>query len=258
VPRQARAKIITRRRRPALFFVFAAGAYARTTWRSVVVRFARLLEGGDAIMRRWMRRHPWTTNSVVFILLLAVVVLLLGFAHAYSLDTQTTEKCFTSFAKAQWPKWIGCAMSKHENLAGGLFGFGGALYAAWVTAQGISRQMHMELVKREEDKIEKELPGLSSALEWVNQVRSYLKEASGQLRKIQEIIDKHSRHTLDDTVKLLESDVLTSTPDRWRRAIASDLMQMRNVIPRGLVSPRRLLRQSNGFTVKLVSLCSTR
>jgi hypothetical protein len=190
-----------------------------------------------------MRLHPWTTNFVVFIFLLVVVVTLLGFAHAFyppdpptpdtaTLNTATSKKCFSSFAQAQWPKWIGCAMAKHENLAGGLFGFGGALYAAWVAAQGIFRQMHMDLVTREEDRIEKVLPGLRSALEWVNLVRTYLKDADGQLDRIVGVINRHSMPTLDDTVRFLEDEkILRTTADRWRREIALDVMRMRNAIP---------------------------
>ena len=124
-------------------------------------------------------------------------------------------------------------MSKHENLAGGLFGFGGALFAAWVAAQGIFRQMHMDLVTREEDRIEKELPGLKSALEWINQVRTYLKDANGQLDQIVWVINKHSKPTLDDTVRFFEDEkILQTTADRWRREIASAVMLMRHAIAR--------------------------
>jgi hypothetical protein len=46
-----------------------------------------------------------------------------------------------TFAGAQWPKWVGCAMAAHENLAGGLIGLGGALFAAWLAYSGAQLQL---------------------------------------------------------------------------------------------------------------------
>src|SRR4029453_9062438 len=60
-----------------------------------------------------------------------------------------------------------------------------------------------------------------------------LRKADKQADKIATVILNHSRGTLDDTVRFLEHErVLNTTPDQWRRAIASALMRMRNVIPR--------------------------
>jgi hypothetical protein len=70
--------------------------------------------------------------------LAVIVVGLLGFAHAYS---NTPNRCFDGFLSAQWPKWMGCAMAAHENLAGGLIGLGGALFAAWLAYSGAQDQL---------------------------------------------------------------------------------------------------------------------
>jgi hypothetical protein len=51
------------------------------------------------------------------------------------------KRCFPSFLHAQWPKWIGCAMAAHENLAGGLTGGAGALLAALIAADAVWQQI---------------------------------------------------------------------------------------------------------------------
>jgi hypothetical protein len=78
-------------------------------------------------------------GSILAVLLLAIVIGLLGFAHAYS---DVTTRCFAHFAQAQWPKWVGCAMAAHQDLAGGLIGLAGALFAAWLAYSGAQDQLH--------------------------------------------------------------------------------------------------------------------
>jgi hypothetical protein len=43
-----------------------------------------------------------------------------------------------------FPWWFGCALTMHENLAGGLIGGAGALFAAWLAWQAIMRQISAE------------------------------------------------------------------------------------------------------------------
>jgi hypothetical protein len=40
--------------------------------------------------------------------------------------------------------WLGCAMAAHENLAGGLIGGGGALFAAWLAGSVVREQIQDE------------------------------------------------------------------------------------------------------------------
>ena len=49
--------------------------------------------------------------------------------------------------------WFGCAAAKHENLAGGLLGAGGALFAAWLAWTAVQRQIDAErqLAREEQD-----------------------------------------------------------------------------------------------------------
>jgi methyl-accepting chemotaxis protein len=77
------------------------------------------------------------TGFIIGTVLLLVIVGVLGFVHAFSTGTH----CFSTFASAQFPKWVGCAMGAHENLAGGLIGLGGALFAAWLAYSGAQDQL---------------------------------------------------------------------------------------------------------------------
>jgi hypothetical protein len=85
-----------------------------------------------------MKMPRWIVGSITAVSLAGVVVGLLGFAHTYS---DVTPRCFANFASAQWPKWIGCAMAAHQDLAGGLIGLAGALFAAWLAYSGAQDQL---------------------------------------------------------------------------------------------------------------------
>jgi hypothetical protein len=78
------------------------------------------------------------TGCTIALFLMVAVVAALGFAHANSIGS---THCFPAFRNAQWPKWIGCAMAAHENLAGGLIGLAGALFAAWLAYSGAQDQL---------------------------------------------------------------------------------------------------------------------
>jgi hypothetical protein len=87
--------------------------------------------------------------------LIVSVIALLAFAEAWSQAKET--RCFVSIAKSQFPKWLGCAMSAHEGLAGGLVGAAGALFAGWLAFASVQRQI-------DEQKVEKEKAQASSKL----------------------------------------------------------------------------------------------
>jgi hypothetical protein len=70
----------------------------------------------------------------------AAAIGLLAFAHAQA-HLSNGARCFVGFAHAQWPKWFGCAMAAHENLAGGLIGFAGVIFAAWLAYSGAQDQL---------------------------------------------------------------------------------------------------------------------
>jgi hypothetical protein len=88
------------------------------------------------------------TRTIVGIGLIAVVIAALGFAHAWYLPKEDGgPRCFETFAQSQFPKWLGCAMAMHENLAGGLVGAAGALFAAWIAFTAVQRQIEEETAR---------------------------------------------------------------------------------------------------------------
>ena len=103
-------------------------------------------------MREWIRDHRLALQDVtIAVVLSTIVVSLLAFAHAWAANTTEASRCFTHFfSDTQWPKWIGCALSAHENLAGGLIGSAGTIFAAWLAWRAIvkrSNDAHLLVVK---------------------------------------------------------------------------------------------------------------
>ena len=60
----------------------------------------------------------------------AIILLVVGLA-LFLAQVGTTDSGKSCASVALWA-WVGCAMAAHENLAGGLIGGGGALFAAWL------------------------------------------------------------------------------------------------------------------------------
>jgi hypothetical protein len=71
------------------------------------------------------------------------IVSILGFTHAFA-PMDAEKRSFPDFMHAQWPKWIGCAMATHENLAGGLLGAAGTIFAAYIAWSAVQAQIMAE------------------------------------------------------------------------------------------------------------------
>jgi hypothetical protein len=84
-----------------------------------------------------------------FVVLLVVtlaaftVVGILAFTHTFAILTDD-KRCFAGFLHAQWPKWIGCAISAHENLSGGLIGAAGTILAAYIAWMAVDNQNEVQ------------------------------------------------------------------------------------------------------------------
>jgi hypothetical protein len=91
------------------------------------------------------RRVIWGT--AIFVVLVAFVIGMLTFADSYAL-TEGTKRCAPGFWKSQWPMYFGCAMAAHEDLAAGLFGGAGALFAARLAFDAIQEQLGEERERR--------------------------------------------------------------------------------------------------------------
>ena len=55
-----------------------------------------------------------------------------------------------------FPKWFGCVLAVHENLAGGLIGAAGALVAAWIAWTAVQEQINAERARAAADRVEAE------------------------------------------------------------------------------------------------------
>ncbi|WP_454617533.1 hypothetical protein [Bradyrhizobium cenepequi] len=86
-----------------------------------------------------MKIPRWATGVILAGALTLAIIALIGFAHAYA---KGATRCFESFLAAPWPDWIGCAMAAHENLAGGLIGLAGAIFAAWLAYSAVREQLN--------------------------------------------------------------------------------------------------------------------
>jgi hypothetical protein len=110
----------------------------------------------------------------------AIILLVIGLALLWA-QVGTTDSGKSCASVALWA-WVGCAMAAHENLAGGLIGGGGALFAAWLVGSVVLEQIQDE---RKRDKEAKR-----STLEWkVNdkeQDVAALKAYSERLNKVDE------------------------------------------------------------------------
>lgn len=89
-----------------------------------------------------IKRRVVLAVAVMVILIGIGIVLVLTFADTYSVPEGTP--CAPSFWKSQWPKYIGCAMAAHQDLAAGLIGGAAALLAAGVAFAGIQQQLAEE------------------------------------------------------------------------------------------------------------------
>jgi hypothetical protein len=75
------------------------------------------------------------------LILLASGILVFAEATAFS---DEAKRCAPSIWQSQWPRYLGCAMTTHEGLAGGLIGAAGALFAALLVIDAIQERTSSE------------------------------------------------------------------------------------------------------------------
>jgi hypothetical protein len=100
----------------------------------------------------------------------------LAFAHAQA-HLSSDTRCFVSILHTQWPKWIGCAMAAQESLAGGLIGFAGVIFAAWLAYSGAQDQLrntNEQLRKSERLRAEERVNETARDIRTLNAARNYL------------------------------------------------------------------------------------
>jgi hypothetical protein len=89
----------------------------------------------------------WKEGFFFFVAIWAVVYLTLFAADRWA--PVGSKGDLPAQCVLQFPKWFGCVLSNHENLAGGLIAAGGALFAAWWAATVIFAQMRIQEQERE-------------------------------------------------------------------------------------------------------------
>jgi len=90
-----------------------------------------------------MSRRRFGQGIVLAIILLSTIVLVLGLAQSASVGDKLCTPTLTELKlPMSFPRWFGCALAMHENLAGGLIGGAGALFAAWLAWQAVMRQIN--------------------------------------------------------------------------------------------------------------------
>lgn len=126
-------------------------------------------------------KKPVFIAAAFALLLLVGLILILGLVHAYAI--KEPGQCFGgAFSHAQWPRWIWCAMSAHEGLAGGLIGAAGALIAAVIAAAVVWQQLQFERYKfrvgeRRREQIE--LYGLERVVDYYKRLLQVFDQAQG-------------------------------------------------------------------------------
>jgi hypothetical protein len=83
-----------------------------------------------------------TLAVLIPLFLIVAVMFVLGFADATA-SLEDAKRCAPTIWQLQWPKYTGCTMAAHENLAGGLIAAAGALSLtpASKTRSGPSRML---------------------------------------------------------------------------------------------------------------------
>jgi hypothetical protein len=83
-------------------------------------------------------RGRWWQGAALLALIILVSLAMLAAADAWMIK-DGAQRC-----AAQFPKWLGCVVANHEDLAGRLIAAGGALFAAWVAWHAVMDQIESD------------------------------------------------------------------------------------------------------------------
>src|SRR5262245_11119479 len=92
-----------------------------------------------------MGRRKFGQGVLLAILLFSAVVFFLWLAQSGRAGDKLCAPALSELKSLiDFQKWLGCALAMHENLAGGLIGGGGAIFAAWIAWHAVMRQINAE------------------------------------------------------------------------------------------------------------------
>jgi hypothetical protein len=100
------------------------------------------------------RRIVWAFTIGLGLILLASGILV--FAEATAIPDEA-KRCAPSIWQSQWPRYLGCAVTTHEGLAGGLIGAAGALFAALLAIDAIQERTSREPNRQKLEQAEAEI-----------------------------------------------------------------------------------------------------
>jgi hypothetical protein len=102
--------------------------------------------------------------------ILAVVYAVMIFANLW--PPKPDQQC-----EWQFPKIMSCVLGMRENLAGGVIGAGGALFAAWIAWHALQRQIAMQQEQIDEMKIQRRFASLLSVIGFLQE--EHVRKARG-------------------------------------------------------------------------------
>jgi hypothetical protein len=117
--------------------------------------------------------------------LLALVFALLAGAEFAMIPTSN------GYCELKFPKWLGCVVANHENLAGGLIGAAGTLFAGWLAWTAVQTQMTDARERAQADRIEVE--------ELLSFDVDNIAETLGAIWKVLEAIDDEQTTEVNET-----------------------------------------------------------
>lgn len=82
--------------------------------------------------------HKGYQAAILALSLVGTIVAVLALAQ---LGLPAVDRCGWNIFDFQQPIWLGCMIARHENVAGGLIGAGGALFGAWIAWQTVQTQV---------------------------------------------------------------------------------------------------------------------
>jgi hypothetical protein len=150
---------------------------------------------GVAVTTQAKRRMVWAFAIGVGLILLASGILV--FAEATAIPDEA-KRCAPSIWQSQWPRYLGCAMTTHDGLAGGLIAAGGALFAALLAIDAIQQQVPREV---ERQKVEQAEAKISA----VTRIAPLIRSAAECLFSVNKAIDGSPE--VDELVALATSHV---------------------------------------------------
>ncbi len=169
------------------------------------------------------RRIIWA--ALIGVVLIATAISLLIYADTFDLG-EHAGRCATS----QWWAYIGCAMAAHEDLAAGLFGGAGALFAAWLAWEAVQAQLGEERDRRRRQQVEAKAAAVTIITDVIKGAATLLKMFETALNA-----DEPQQGKVDQTIEQLVEQIRLVVDSFMVRESARDLGARDRMLYLGIV-----------------------